>query len=145
MFCHLCGKEDNKKKNSKNEPYKFNLFIISCNDCRPCFHGIKKKPDLNFVFCVFCGTKIYWVKRRPVRWTCEKCFPISPKQRAHSLNQRHPNKIKVIRKCDCVVNRRVKHHPDYNNPFEVEDLCYPCHMKEHIKMNGNNTATHTTS
>lgn len=47
----------------------------------------------------------------------------------HYLLHRHPEKVIVLRECECDHPKKQKHHPDYSKPFEVELLCPKCHGK----------------
>jgi len=103
-------------------------------------------------------------------WKCQNCNPyefinsynpvtdrMRYMERSHRIMNSHPEKIKILNECDCRIAKKVKHHPDYDKPFEVELLCFGCHWKAHEEMNpgfntkdedGNwhfRTATHTTS
>lgn len=46
----------------------------------------------------------------------------------------HPEKLIILRECEC-DKPKIKHHPDYNKPFEIELLCKSCHWKEHKRLN----------
>lgn len=52
------------------------------------------------------------------------------KQKVYYLNKKYPEKIIVL--CECEHNsKKQNHHPDYNNPFEIEKLCKHCHYLRH--------------
>jgi len=84
------------------------------------------------------------------KWRCEKCNPYlyntksnpyNPsthypqyKARVYQIMRRNPEKIIILRECSCKTQRKIKHHPDYEKPFEVELLCFSCHWKAHEKI-----------
>lgn len=51
---------------------------------------------------------------------------------------RHPDKVTVMSECKCNTEHKVKHHPDYNEPFNVVKLCRKCHGKAHSTINKQN-------
>lgn len=53
------------------------------------------------------------------------------KKQAYALCRNYPYKIIIISECFCKDTKKVKHHPDYNKPFEVTLLCVKCHGSKH--------------
>jgi len=47
---------------------------------------------------------------------------------AHSLANRHSKKLVILYECEH-KEKKQKHHPDYDKPYEVELLCCKCHGK----------------
>ena len=45
---------------------------------------------------------------------------------AHYLANRYPSRVTVDFDCGH-SGKKVKHHPDYGNPYNVELLCWKCH------------------
>jgi hypothetical protein len=39
--------------------------------------------------------------------------------------------LTVLRECPHSDRKKVKHHPNYHRPYEVELLCLSCHRKAH--------------
>ncbi len=53
------------------------------------------------------------------------------KQRhAHSLIQQHPENIVILFECEHDSQKKERHHPNYDKPYEVEMLCRSCHRKK---------------
>jgi len=103
--------------------------------------------------CQFCGKEFGTFqayrngKVKTVRkWRCDnfECQIRDPynhtrsyfrlKNLAHKIANKYPDKVKILKECECQGKRKIKHHPDYSKPLEVELLCYTCHWKAHEKM-----------
>lgn len=143
MYCHYCRARIKKVINKKGEPFKPFGANCFCPDCwEKVFYG--KRPTTKHVFCVFCGDKIEFKRRFPHIRYCEKCELLvrTPKKYAYSMNKRYPEKIKVIYECGCGTNRKINHHPNYQQPFLVERLCFSCHGRAH---NGHDYKTKTSN
>ena len=103
--------------------------------------------------CKFCGKEYgqfkavrYGETVNIRKWVCDnfKCRTHNPydpvkdhdsyRIYACKLMNQYPEKINVLKKCGCEGKRKIKHHPNYNKPFEVELLCYGCHWKAHEKI-----------
>lgn len=131
MYCHYCGIENNHTIN-KNKPLsKLDAGNCFCDACRDNFY--KKIRPVSCVFCVFCGEKIKKGKKLPIIRYCEKCSYLTktPQEYAYYLNKKYPQKIKITYKCRCDIEFKIRHHPDYNKPFIVEELCLSCHQRAH--------------
>lgn len=106
-------------------------------------------------FCIRCGTKYGTFKQRNKgkvferkKWVCDNCGynqsaerrrviwgdSLTPRRRSEKTMNRNPEKIRVLRTCGCRGIKKIRHHPNYNKPFEVELLCYGCHWLAHEKM-----------
>ena len=42
--------------------------------------------------------------------------------------------ICVLYECQCQREKKLFHHPDYNQTDLVVRLCYSCHVREHIRL-----------
>ena len=103
--------------------------------------------------CKICGNKygsfqsVRWGKPTTIKkWLCDsfKCKthnPYNPTKeydlyriKACKIMNEHPDKIKILKECLCEERKKIKHHPNYNKPFEVELLCYSCHWEAHEKI-----------
>jgi len=79
------------------------------------------------------------------RWWCLYCKhhntydPFTERadyiKKCRDIMNRNPEKIVILKKCECKTKRKIKHHPNYERPFEVELLCFSCHWAAHEKMN----------
>jgi len=63
---------------------------------------------------------------------CKKCHP---QREAWAIMKRNPSKIKVLKRCSCEDEFKIRHHPDYSDPYSVEALCRKCHMTDHKTAN----------
>jgi hypothetical protein len=52
-----------------------------------------------------------------------------------NLMNYHKEKVNIMGECECSSEKKVRHHPDYNKPYDVIKLCPKCHGKEHSRMN----------
>jgi len=59
-------------------------------------------------------------------------------EEAYSLMIKHPDKIIIEHECEH-DGEKVRHHYDYNKPFNVMLLCTYCHSKIHFPLEYNNT------
>lgn len=64
-------------------------------------------------------------------WSNDEFDDLPLRLQAYSLNQKHPEKIIVLFKCEHNNKYQEQHHPDYNKPYEVELLCKHCHFMKH--------------
>ena len=53
---------------------------------------------------------------------------MNPQLTAHYLANRYPSRIIVTFDCGH-SSKKVKHHPDYEKPYNIELLCWKCHGK----------------
>lgn len=69
-------------------------------------------------------SKARWMRNNPL------------KRKAHDAVNKNPHNIIILRECACPVpvEDKIKHHPDYNKPYEVERLCPACHRAEHKRL-----------
>ena len=89
---------------------KLHVFVFSTG--RKPFHGIRKSK------CIYCtGSEKH------------------PQFKARNLVYKFPHKIKILSECACENVVKIKHHPDYSKPFEVELLCNSCHRRRHFSKN----------
>lgn len=132
MYCHYCRTEIKDVTNNGEIIPKLFSRNCFCDECwEKCFKQIR--PANQFVFCVFCGEKIKKGKKFPSVRYCVNCESLTktPKQYAYSLNRKYPDKVKIVYECPCNVVKKVKHHPDYQEPFIIEKICHSCHMAAH--------------
>ena len=54
----------------------------------------------------------------------------SPRNDIYRLNKAHPENLIVLFSCNH-SGRKVRHHPDYSKPFEIELICERCHYARH--------------
>lgn len=50
-----------------------------------------------------------------------------------SIVQQNSDKLIVLKECNC-NRKKIRHHPNYNKPLEIELLCRQCHWKEHERL-----------
>ena len=48
----------------------------------------------------------------------------------------HSDEITVLRECPCRNVAKIRHHPDYSKPLEIELLCRKCHRYAHRGTSG---------
>ena len=54
----------------------------------------------------------------------------------NAIYKANDHKAKLIILCACNHDgKKMKHHPDYDKPLEVELLCYKCHFRKHAQLN----------
>ncbi len=88
-----------------------------CDNCKP--H--KQQPyKANPVANRRASTK--WAKNNP------------GKVQASILARQHPGLVKTVYECACESKKKVNHHFDYTQPYEVLRLCPACHSKEHTRL-----------
>jgi len=46
----------------------------------------------------------------------------------------YPDKIEILHRCPCEAEWRVKHHPNYDFPYKVMNLCARCHKQLHASI-----------
>jgi hypothetical protein len=56
------------------------------------------------------------------------------RQRVQNIMSTNPDKITILSECPCQKDKKLRHHPDYSKPFEVELLCRKCHGAAHRKL-----------
>jgi len=70
---------------------------------------------------------------------CFDCFHRNTIDKNKSIVARDANyyksKVRIVYECDCKTEKKVKHHFDYDLPFDVCLLCFACHGKEHKRLN----------
>jgi len=42
--------------------------------------------------------------------------------------------IVILYECDCTVDKKLRHHPDYFKIYEIEMLCPKCHIRKHAEL-----------
>lgn len=68
-------------------------------------------------------------------------------QLAREYRARHPKRsranwyanyyrmdLKILHRCNCRADWRVKHHPNYDYPEKIMDLCAQCHKQLHANI-----------
>jgi hypothetical protein len=56
-------------------------------------------------------------------------------RRQTAYSQMKDNLIEVIFECTCAKDKKIRHHPDYDQPNKVMRLCQKCHSQEHSRIN----------
>jgi len=117
-YCDLCGKKIPVRDMWGSEKYR-------CDKCR----NLSLKVSVKSVvgknrFCIYCKKPL----KNRVRFCCN---PNADSARSKFLMKKHPEKIRILKKCNCDKKKKVKHHPDHHFPYDVYLLCYSCHFKEH--------------
>ena len=94
--------------------------------------------------CENCGKELEDVvsarNGHEMRWKRKVCYNCNPfpsgsleyRGRVESIMKHFPDRIKVLSSCSCEGRKKVRHHPNYDKPLEVELLCYPCHSRTHL-------------
>lgn len=96
--------------------------------------------------CLICGEKLY-IKHSKGQNYCEICSGIMKrlqmvKIKIRRLVKRFPDRVEIISRCNCKDNRRHRHHPDYEQPFRVMEICPCCHSGIHaLKLKKENLPT----
>ena len=133
-YCNYCGSETNYLRDSKF--------------CEDCYISRGKYLDRD-AYCISCGSVLpkYSQKFRDgkIHYTssnmryCFDCFPrnkvdIKKTIASHDANY-YKNKVRIVYECDCKTEKKIKHHFDYDLPFDVCLLCFACHGNEHKRLN----------
>ena len=71
---------------------------------------------------------------------CPNCNPYEPghprfESRAQTMSNQYPEKNTTLYECPCELPGKLKHHPDYSQPYLIVQLCQRCHMDEHKRIN----------
>ena len=140
MYCNYCGNQFN--------PWVFGWYdghgLSVKNVCTRCFN---RRTEMHDRYCVNCGTmrekRLQHRRGLPVLiprqgLLCDNCNPYDPITqrekyviRINTILFSNPEKVNILRECSCEARRKVKHHPDYSKPYDVDLLCFSCHYFEH--------------
>ena len=82
--------------------------------------------------CKYCGTEIKELYKYCSE--CNKVHPL-PKQRAAWMANQYPEKVSILYECPCESDKKMKHHFDYTQPFDVYLVCKFCHGWFHRMIN----------
>lgn len=130
--CSQCKQEKNTSEFSKD---KYQKDGLRCH-CKVC-HSLDHKKYYNTHRNENINKSYEWRKNNPdkVRKYYETNIQRYPeKHKAKLLSGQYPHLLTVLGECNCNIEKKQNHHPDYSKPFEVIRLCTKCHGAEHRRL-----------